>query len=222
MGSDNHQKSKIEVRISKINKVLNSNFNTDDIIKILSDLNFTIEESGQDEIIVEVPSFRNDIKIEEDLIEEFIRIYGYNNIKSQAIDFKQYNKIDLVNNSNLNKLRYNMCNIGLSEIISWSFVDSSLAKYFTEINQSLLISNAISEEMDCMRPSLLIGLIQAVKRIRQEVLRIYLYLKLAVYLKILMLCLSLWLFLLLEWVKTAQEIIINLSVILILWILNLT
>ena len=164
VGSDSHKESIIEVRISKINKVLNGNFNIDDVIKILSDLKFTIKESSQDKIIVEVPSFRSDIAIEEDLIEEFIRIYGYNNIESQAIDFEQYNKIDLVGRPALNKMRHNMCNMGLSEIISWSFIDSNLAKYFTKINQNLLISNAISEEMDYMRPSLLIGLIQAVKK----------------------------------------------------------
>ncbi|MDA9231607.1 phenylalanine--tRNA ligase beta subunit-related protein [Rickettsiales bacterium] len=104
VGSDNYKESIIEVRISKINKVLNGNFNIDDVIKILSDLKFTIKESNQDKIIVKAPSFRSDIAIEEDLIEEFIRIHGYNNIESQAIDFEQYNKIDLVDKPALKML----------------------------------------------------------------------------------------------------------------------
>ena len=75
------QKS-ITVSLDKINKVIGVNIDPDKALKLLSNLGFKAS-IGQSKIKVEVPSFRiGDIEIEEDVIEEIARIYGYHNLPS--------------------------------------------------------------------------------------------------------------------------------------------
>lgn len=161
-GSDEIILKKIEFNLKKIEKRLNVQIETKKTQEILENLGFDVKNLNSDKLEVTIPSFRSDVQIEEDLIEEIIRIYGYDKIKSQKLEDIKYEPIN--NRSNFNNLRFNLCNLGLDEIISWSFIDSKIAQYFTKIEPKLLISNAISEEMDYMRPSLIPSLINIVKK----------------------------------------------------------
>ena len=163
-GSDESQNHEINISVNKINNVLNSDISIKEITDILENLKFGVKPINKDNLLIGIPSFRSDVRIEEDVIEEIIRIYGYNNIISKPINTQKYQLTNSSTETNLNNLRQEMCDFGLSEIISWSFIDSNLAQYFTKINPNLLISNAISEEMNYMRPSLLIGLLQTIKK----------------------------------------------------------
>ncbi len=162
VGSDKTSSNQIDFDLNRIKKILNVQIEAKKVQEILENLGFKINVLDEDKFAVTVPSFRSDIKIVEDLIEEIIRIYGYDKIKAQSLNNITYAPIN--NKSNFNNLRFNLCNSGLSEIISWSFIDSKIAHYFTKINPKLIISNAISEEMDYMRPSLIPNLINVVKK----------------------------------------------------------
>jgi phenylalanyl-tRNA synthetase beta chain len=156
-GSDDVTLNKIDFNLSKIKSVLNVNIEAKEVITILDNLGFAPKDSGQGKLQVTIPSFRSDVKIEEDIIEEVIRIYGYDKIESRALDNVQYQPVD--QKFNYNELRRDLCNLGIDEIISWSFIDSKIASNFTQIQEKLIVSNAISEEMNYMRPSLIPGLI---------------------------------------------------------------
>jgi phenylalanyl-tRNA synthetase beta chain len=161
-GSNDCALNTIDFDLTKIKDVLNVQIDVNQVKEILNNLGFANNDKGQNKLQVTIPSFRSDVKIAEDLIEEVIRIYGYDKIESSALQNVKYQEVDP--SSNFGELRSTLCNLGLDEIISWSFIDSKIANNFTTINDSLIVANAISEEMDYMRPSLLPGLISALKK----------------------------------------------------------
>jgi phenylalanyl-tRNA synthetase beta chain len=133
---------------------------------ILGALGFTME-GGKAPYTVQPPSWRVDIEGSADLIEEIIRVYGYDNIASTPLS----RTTPLTENalSPTHTLRIaagrTLAYRGLQECITWSFMPYDLATQFSEnIKPSLRLTNPISVEMDTMRPSILPNLIQACAR----------------------------------------------------------
>ena len=75
------KRKKIKLRTSRVNKLIGMEFTTEEVSKILNRLFIETEVKGE-ELTATIPTFRLDLEIEEDLIEEIARIYGYHNIKS--------------------------------------------------------------------------------------------------------------------------------------------
>ena len=67
-----------------------------EIVKILKNLNFRILSLSKNDINVEIPTYRTDVTIDEDLIEEVLRIYGYENIPAHVLHWKFQNKLHLI------------------------------------------------------------------------------------------------------------------------------
>ena len=133
---------------------------------ILGALGFTMEGSSAP-YTVQPPSWRVDIEGSADLVEEIIRVYGYSAIASTPLS----RQTPLTENalSKTHTLRIasgrTLAARGLQECITWSFMPYDLACQFAnEIKPSLRLTNAISVEMDTMRPSILPNLIQACAR----------------------------------------------------------
>lgn len=133
---------------------------------ILGSLGFTIggEKAPYD---VQPPSWRVDIEGSADLIEEVIRIYGYDNIPATPL----IRETVLTQNalSDTHSLRMDAGRIlaarGLQECVTWSFMAHDLAAQFTtDLKPALRLTNPISVEMDTMRPSIIPNLIQACAR----------------------------------------------------------
>ncbi len=119
---------------------------------------------------IKVPSHRHDIFSPIDLVEEVIRIYGYDHIKpcekyfDKTIGYSQ-KPVGAVSSPNFcNQIRNFFVNQGMVETISWSFVDSKLAKIFGDFSPQLLLANPISSELDILRSNLAIGLISTYSR----------------------------------------------------------
>ncbi len=149
----------IEFNFDKIKKLIGIEVEKEIAFKILQNLGFAVKENDA-QIIVEIPSYRSDIENENDLIEEIVRIYGYDKITPQPInsDFKK------PQTHIFDKIRQDLIAKGFVENINWSFCDEKIAKYFDEIKEELLILNPISENLNYMRPNLVIGLLQSYKK----------------------------------------------------------
>jgi phenylalanyl-tRNA synthetase beta chain len=135
---------------------------------ILGNLGFEIDGNSSP-YMVQAPSWRPDILGPVDLVEEIIRVYGYDNIEALPVSRETL----LTNNalSNTHNLRMKagriLANRGMQECITWSFMSQELAKDFIAdgvINSALILNNPVSVEMDIMRPSILPNLIQAAAR----------------------------------------------------------
>jgi phenylalanyl-tRNA synthetase beta chain len=106
---------KIPVNVNKINQIIGININEHDYLNYLTKLGFAIEEN-----FVKVPSFRSDIKTQNDLAEEVARVIGYDNISRAEINVpknENHNYKDVEN-----KLRYFLLDHGFYEVINSPFV----------------------------------------------------------------------------------------------------
>ena len=110
--------------------------------------------------LVTTPSSRGDLEIEEDLIEEVTRIYGYDKLpETRARDTQIINvNIDEETARDV-KLRYLLASRGLDEMVSWKFTNS---KFNYEMGKVIELVNPITSELDIMRRSLLPNLMKRV------------------------------------------------------------
>lgn len=135
----------------------------DEQCAILERLGFAVGTNWQ----VTVPSWRRDIDGPPDLVEEVVRIHGLDNVASVALP-----RADGVARPTATpaqklerKVRRAAAARGLDEAVTWSFLPEGEAEPFTTGNGGLwLLENPISEDMKAMRPSLLPGLLSAVRR----------------------------------------------------------
>ncbi len=106
------------------------------------------------------PAFRHDITREIDLVEEFVRIYGMDKVEPDLPTFKPVRKP--ADENRTRDLRLALAAMGLSEVVTYSFISSKWKKFFPE--ESLELLNPISDEMKIMRTSLIPGLAAAMER----------------------------------------------------------
>ena len=146
----------ITLRHSKLEKVLGVAIDADTVFKILDNLELSPKKVDGGFVCVS-PSFRFDIEIEEDLIEEVARIYGYNNIPN-AIPvsdlYMVHEKEEVVEDRDIKKV---LCDVGYNEAITYSFTDPKVLAEFSDI-KPLMLNTPISPELSAMRTSLLAGL----------------------------------------------------------------
>ncbi|HSW68937.1 MAG TPA: phenylalanine--tRNA ligase subunit beta [Gammaproteobacteria bacterium] len=152
------QKKIITLRSDRIHKILGINFNEHQIEKILQSLGFMTEKS-QEGWNVTVPARRFDITVEIDLIEEIIRIYGYDKVPEHLpVSGMQMNPFSEKKIS-LSVIRHLFCDKGYQEIIAYSFIDKKIQQLFDPDIQAKELLNPITTEMSVMRTSLWPGLI---------------------------------------------------------------
>ncbi|MCW8090623.1 phenylalanine--tRNA ligase subunit beta [Alteromonas sp. ASW11-130] len=152
--------TEVTLRQERLNRVLGIEISTDKVTQLLSRLGLatTFSEGVWYNI---VPSYRFDIAIEEDLIEEVARIYGYNNIP------------DVAPTAHLNmlpaqeaylsdaQLKSVLLQRGYQEAITYSFVDPKIQQALFPGTKSLTLPHPISSDMSVMRVSLMPGLLGA-------------------------------------------------------------
>ncbi len=155
--------TKVFLRPERVNKVLGITLKEDEIINILSKIGFNIK-SQNPLLEVEVPSYRQDIKEEIDLIEEVARFYGYNNIPSVPLQKGHIVDPPLTEEIIERKIREILPDFGLYETINYSFMSiRDLEKIgilnAEPFNSFVQISNPLSEENSILRTSLLPSLL---------------------------------------------------------------
>ncbi len=154
--------AEINLNKDKIKQVLGFYPPEQKIVNILQSLTMVIKNTYSGWKIT-VPTWRQDIKIQEDLIEEIARFIGYNNIKQQKISLPLAFKKPSKKLNFTKELEYKNCLVhrGYSEIISYSFIDVSFADKFYSNYRFYELKNPIAKTMNVMRPGLLVGLFMA-------------------------------------------------------------
>ncbi|GAB1040077.1 phenylalanine--tRNA ligase subunit beta [Shewanella algae] len=151
----------IKLRRSKLDKLLGHQISDADVEEILTRLGFQVEKQGSD-WQVKTATYRFDMAIEEDLIEEVARIYGYNNIPNTAplahLSMTDHKESDL----KLSRVRAMLVARGFQEAVTYSFVDPKLQKLVNPDSEAMVLPNPISSEMSAMRLSMFTGLLNAV------------------------------------------------------------
>ncbi|HRW30106.1 MAG TPA: phenylalanine--tRNA ligase subunit beta, partial [Emcibacteraceae bacterium] len=135
------------------------------IADILTRLGFDIVDKGAT-LDVTTPSWRCDIDREPDLVEEVLRIHGYDKIKVEPLPPSSREIVIGLNpvQKRIRLAKRSAASIGLREAVTWSFMPSAYALLFNEGNTPLVLDNPVSTELNAMRPNLLPNLILAAGR----------------------------------------------------------
>jgi len=152
----------IDLRSQRLNDVLGMDIDRTTVEEILTRLGLHIDKLLKDGWRVSVPSFRPDISIEEDLIEEVGRIYGYNNlpvtIPTGTLGLRPQQEATRP----VSAIRRFFVDRGYQEAITYSFVDPSVQALLDPEREGIALANPISTDLSVMRTTLWSGLLKTV------------------------------------------------------------
>ena len=152
----------VKLRSEKVESLLGVTIENSHIEALLTRLGLEMEATGEGHWTVSVPSWRFDISIEADLVEELGRIYGYNNlpetIPTALLKLKQVDE-SLVQES---ALRRALTSRGYQEAVSFSFIAPELHELFDPKHEPVALANPIASDLSVMRTTLLPGLVKTV------------------------------------------------------------
>jgi len=139
-------------------KITGFNIEQKEMIKILTDLGFEVKKEKK-VLVLKVPSWRPDIVQEIDIVEELVRIHGYDQI--QIIEPEKSRKKPTLNNKQklFHFLQRSIASKGFFETITWSFTDSKINQLFIEDKKEIEIVNPISNDLNVLRNSIFSNLI---------------------------------------------------------------
>ncbi len=150
----NTQKNKIiKFNINNFENLIGIPMSVNEAQKILISLGF-ICTKGKKDLKVEIPSWRPDIKQDVDLIEELIRIKGFNNIKLVAPVRKRDNETLNFKQKLFHLSQRSLASKGYLETVTWSFTDSKIDKQFSKGEKEIEIFNPISSDLNVLRRSI--------------------------------------------------------------------
>lgn len=152
----------VSLRYARIKRLLGIQISKGEVEKILESLDMLLEEQEQGWIVVP-PSYRFDINIEADLIEEVGRLVGYNNIpgskEAAHASMESFSETRI----EVNEIRNVLVTQGYYEAVTYSFVSPEIQAILDPQQKVLTLSNPISADMSVMRSRLLPGLVQALQ-----------------------------------------------------------
>ena len=151
----------IQLRDKHLAQQLGVTIPADEVDGMLTRLGLTQEQRDADSGTWQSPSWRFDLAIEQDLVEEVARVYGYNNLPvttpAMAVEIKPSNE-DI---KPLNYFSDRLVSLGYQEAITYSFVDPEMMQIFDPQRQAVKVSNPISQDLSVMRTSLWPGLVSS-------------------------------------------------------------
>jgi len=156
----------VDFRISYCNRIIGKEISKEEIIKILNGLEITVSEDQGDLLKLSVPYYRVDVLREIDVIEEVLRIYGYNNIELPTkYNASVISQDGLDHEILLNKVSDHLTSNGFMEAKSNSLTSSSYYESSENwpISQSVRMKNPLSQDLNVMRQTMLFDALEAVR-----------------------------------------------------------
>ena len=156
---------KIELNFNKLNKFIGQEIDLVIVQKIITALDIDIESKTENGIMINVPPYRVDVQREADVMEEILRIYGYNNV-----DFSHEMRSTLSylqkpdREKTVNEISDFLSSCGFNEIMSNSLTKTSYYQHFESFpaDRCVNILNPLSQDLGCMRQTLLFGGLEAI------------------------------------------------------------
>lgn len=156
------------VEAQEISAIIGMDVEIGKIVTILQKLGFEINSMGHDLIAAVVPHFRHDIKHLQDIAEEIVRIVGINNIEAKPFVFAEKPRLNTTTDRYKAKKAFKNRAVGVSfyENVSYVFSERALLeKYgFSTVEETLELANPIAEDLNTLRSTILVNLLNAVKR----------------------------------------------------------
>ena len=160
------QRREVALRKARLDRLVGEAIPSAEVERIFERLEMAPRSSGSGDALrwtVRVPSHRFDIEREEDLVEEVLRVYGYNAVASRvpaspvALGTPSEGRLAVARLADL------LVDLGYSEAVTYSFVDARLADMLDPERTALRVVNPISNDHAAMRTNLLPGLVRALR-----------------------------------------------------------
>ena len=161
-GESNFKNRQIKFNPEKFEKIIGSKISSADIKKILNNLGFNFKEI-KNTYLIKVPTWRPDINEKVDVVEELIRILGYDKIQLIKPEVDSPKNILTVKQKLYRFAQRSIANKGYMETITYSFTNSKTDTLFGLHNKNLLIANPISNDLDTLRSSIFSNLLIHIK-----------------------------------------------------------
>lgn len=150
---------KVKVKYTHVDRLIGKQLSKEQIKTILNNLDIQVNEESEEGFVAIVPPYRVDVQREADVIEEILRIYGYNNIEiTEFLGAESLANFPAVDSNKLqNQITQILAANGFSEIINNSLTKPAYAEASTELDvaNNVVILNKLSEELEVMRQTLL-------------------------------------------------------------------
>ncbi len=159
----------IPLRLERIHEVIGTEIGAKDVVKILRSIGMTVKQESRGKYLVTPPTCRVDISREIDLIEEVIRLYGYDHVPVTlpAVAITEMEVIPRLEMEE--KIRQLLIGSGYTEIVNYSFGNPLAAEILClphddERQRPVRIKNPLGEDLSAMRTTMIYGLLETAKR----------------------------------------------------------
>lgn len=153
----------IALNFKRFERFVGKEISKESISKILLNLGIEIKEIDNERLVAIPPSYRGDLTREADLYEEIIRIYGFENIESkmpkEEIKSGTRDEMSIV----VDEVKEILAKLGLQEVINYSFISREAKEILSIEEDTIEISNPISDDMAVMRPTLIYGILMNIR-----------------------------------------------------------
>lgn len=163
---DQEEPMVIPVNLKKVNSLIGVGLSGGQVINYLESLGCKSELVG-DEMNIVPPYYRLDLNIQEDIIEEIARLYGYENIPAKKLEGKSSSRADQSRFKFLNELKEKLVHIGLTEVQTYSYVSTQIIQnmgWEDNLGGFIKILNPMSKETSYLRQSLWANLVEVVSK----------------------------------------------------------
>jgi len=154
------QRNPVLVRLSKLQQILGINLSRSQVASILERLRFNFSEDNKGIFHISPPSYRFDLAIEVDFIEEIARIYGYDripvNLPKTTVTMLPESELGMISPSWLRNI---LALRDYQEVINYAFVDPQWELDFSKSCVPITLKNPIASQMSVMRTTLIGGLV---------------------------------------------------------------
>mgnify|MGYP003347316881 CR=1 FL=1 len=157
------QRKPVRLRVARANQVIGVTFTADQIAALFDRIGLSYQRDGE-AFIVTPPSYRFDIEIEEDLIEEVARLYGFENIPANPPVAAQVMQGTQEARRNIHRVRHALAASGYQEVMNFGFIDAQSERDFAGNDQPIQVLNPIASHLSVMRSNLIGGLLQNLKQ----------------------------------------------------------
>lgn len=157
-----YKKTNPEIRLEKnyINEALGVVIPEKELLGYFEAYNYQVEIE-KDDYVVTAPSYRKDILIKADVLEEIARMYGLDKIPMKSVDTPAVGKLTF-KQRRMRSLRHHLSNLGLNEVITYSLIAPKDVHIYQNMGDAVSILMPLSEDKKTLRQSLVHGLLETI------------------------------------------------------------
>ena len=158
------KRADVRLRVARAQKVIGVPLTADVIAGLFDRIGLQYQREGNEAFVVKAPSYRFDIEIEEDLIEEVARLYGFENIPANPPVAEQRMQGTNEARRGIHKLRHAIAARGYQEVLNFGFIDADTEEKLSGNTNPIKVLNPIASQLSVMRSNLIGGLVQNLRQ----------------------------------------------------------